>query len=78
MNKYKVRVEAEEIGDEGDEPPFKDYIVDASTEDDACQLAFALDGGYNSEELDVSGQLALVKTYATVIEILSFSTLDCG
>lgn len=62
MKQYRVEV----LQDEGGEEP-NIYTVMASTPDDACLIAFALDGGFAGDrELD-EGHLQLALSYAAVI-----------
>lgn len=44
------------------------YVVCASTEADAQQLAFALDGGWNAEEKDASQMMALAQAHVEATE----------
>jgi Cu/Ag efflux protein CusF len=59
MRKFKVEVLCEESNKK------RNWIVSASTPEDAQQLAFALDGGWG-KELNASTMLALAQSYCSV------------
>lgn len=54
----------EVLHDEGPRPRI--WKVAASTEDDAIQLAFALDGGWSRTERNATDMLELAKAYCSV------------
>jgi hypothetical protein len=43
------------------------YTVKASSEDDAIQMAFALDGGWSPGDTDASDLLPLAKAYCRIV-----------
>lgn len=57
---FKVGVLPAEEGSE------KFYLVTATTEEDAIQLAFALDGGWGLDQ-DAQGILELAKSYCRIV-----------
>lgn len=62
MNKYQIEVKLEG----SDETVIKQ--VEADTEDDACQIAFALAGGWGREAHDASRLLHVARNYCTVLQ----------
>lgn len=61
--------------DDGPRP--RVWTVKASTEQDAIQIAFALDGGWTFNERDASGMLDLALAYCQITKIRP-STQDTG
>ena len=63
MNRYKVKVLQAEA------PDVHVWKVAASTEDDAVQLAFALDGGWNPSDRKATEMLQLAKAYCSATRL---------
>jgi hypothetical protein len=57
---FKISV----LHDDGIQP--RVWRVKASTEQDAIQLAFALDGGWSFKERNATDMLPLAKTYCSI------------
>jgi len=63
VNRYKVKVLQAEA------PDVHVWKVAASTEDDAVQLAFALDGGWNPSDRKATEMLQLAKAYCSATRL---------
>ncbi len=63
MRRFKVVVHSEGEGDDSSGV----YLVEASTPEDAMQIAFVMDGGWG-KDTDITGLLPLAQSYCEVEE----------